>query len=997
MKTYLLFLSILLTAITGNAQVTANWKLTGPFEFPTNSSGQVNGMGRVVQIVFDPTDTSRVYAASASGGLFISNDGAKTWRVTGTDKLPGMSCSSVCADYTNNNILYLGSGDANYYSTNFGVWKSTDGGTTWNQSNSGIGNRLAVNLLMDPANNKTIVAATNDGIWKTIDGGATWVEKLTGGDFKDMKFNAANSQTMYAATSTAFYRSTDLGETWTLITMPAANTAGGRIGVTKADANRVYVTFVGNFSGNLATPVYKSTDGGLTFTTVKPANTYNLNGYTETQSGQGNYNYAMTVDPTNANNVWICGHCVFKSTDGGTTWNRQTSWAIQMHTDMHQIIYSPHNATKLFDANDGGVWKNTDGGTGVTWVPSCDGLACTEYYHTAQSPIKKDRISAGAQDNGELYYNAYTWYTNRGGDWGQQIAFDYQNPNWVYYPNDNNTTGASRRIGMTGSSQTIGIPFTVDWHTPICMEFTPLNTNTAFAASTDVYRTDNLTTNPPVWNKITSFNETVQALCISPVDANVVYVVTHTGKVFRSDNALNATPTFTNVSTAPSSASSKASLAVIKATPNVVYMSCNNLVYRSTDKGVTWTNISTGLPSTNFIKLCHDVYSTIENVYIANGLGAVYYKNKNMSSWTNYSQGLPTIAKVNDFMIYNDGDDANSVLRLGYYGRGVWETLLVSNTPGPLPAFSSNLNTVCPGHTVSFSDSSIYAPTSWNWTFAGGTPTTSTQQNPVVSYATAGTYSVTLSVSNSLGSNSITKTSYINVTTSARLTVPVTVVSQTSFAPGEPTKYIFDNDTTTFWQNDWANNAPLPHILVFDLGAPYDLQGLDMLNRQDNSNGYPKDVEISTSSDNITWSAPTTVVWVSTSNWQTAVFAGSNARYLKIKVVSTISGSNVCSIAEIHLKGCPQTSPAGIASNTLATADLIVYPNPNAGSFYVNLNLPQEENGTILISDVLGRTVFQDRISGDTYSKRIHLERSGAYLVTVITTNTRLTRKLLIE
>jgi hypothetical protein len=103
-------------------QINANWKLTGPVNFPTNKSGQVNGMGRVSQIVFHPTDPNKMYAASASGGLYISSDGAKTWQVTGTDKLPAMSCASVCVDHTNDKIIYLGSGDANYYGNAFGIW-----------------------------------------------------------------------------------------------------------------------------------------------------------------------------------------------------------------------------------------------------------------------------------------------------------------------------------------------------------------------------------------------------------------------------------------------------------------------------------------------------------------------------------------------------------------------------------------------------------------------------------------------------------------------------------------------------------------------------------------------------------------------------------------------------------------------------------------------------------------------------------------------------------
>lgn len=675
-----LFTIIFLTVVTGlfnpaSAQIAAKWKLTGPIKFPTNSSGQVNGIGRVCQLVFNPNDSNKVYAASASGGLFISTDGCQSWKVTGTDQLPDMGCASVCVDYTNDQIIYLGSGDPNYYGNSYGIWKSTNGGQTWAQSNASIGNRMALNILMNPSNNKMLIAATNDGIWKSTDAGVTWTVKKSGGDFREMVFKPGDPNVMYAVTGTQFFRSQDMGETWTAITLPESNTSGGRIGVTKANPNIVYVSFVGNYSGGKSTPVYKSTNSGTSFTTVKPANTYNLNGYTENESGQGNYNYSMTVDPLDANNVWICGHCVFNSKDGGVTWKRLTSWAVQMHTDMHHIVYSPFNPKKFYNANDGGVWKNTDNNAGVKWSPVSEGLACTENYHAGQSPIKKDRIGCGTQDNGEIYYDAGNWYTNRGGDWTATTAFDYSNANYIYYP-----SGNSRRLNVTGGGSSLGFPFADAKST--LLEFTPLKKTTAFTAGNDVYRTDNLATNPPTWTKISAFNELVKALAISPADANVVFAVTSSGKVYRSDNALAASPVFTNVSTAPGSVSSRASIAVVKSAPAVVYLSCNNKVYRSADKGVTWKDISTGLPSTNFIKIHHDIYSTDESMYIANGAAGVYYKNSKLASWTNYSQGLPTICNVTDFMIFNDGNYNNSVLRVSYYGRGVWETPLYNSITG---------------------------------------------------------------------------------------------------------------------------------------------------------------------------------------------------------------------------------------------------------------------------------------------------------------------------
>ncbi|MGZ4077446.1 MAG: WD40/YVTN/BNR-like repeat-containing protein, partial [Bacteroidia bacterium] len=182
MKTIILTLTILFTGTILFAQPGTSWQLTGPSLFPTNASGQVNGIGRVCQLKFHPTDPQKMYAVSASGGLWISSDSSHTWTKTGTDNLPATPCASICIDYTDDNILYLGTGDPNYYGGSFGIWKSTDGGTTWNQSTAGLGNLLPVEILMDPSDHNTLVTATENGIYKSTDAGANWSNVKAGGD-----------------------------------------------------------------------------------------------------------------------------------------------------------------------------------------------------------------------------------------------------------------------------------------------------------------------------------------------------------------------------------------------------------------------------------------------------------------------------------------------------------------------------------------------------------------------------------------------------------------------------------------------------------------------------------------------------------------------------------------------------------------------------------------------------------------------------------------------
>ena len=745
------------------SQINASWSNTGPVNFPPDISGQINGIGRVSQVKFHPTNSQIMYAASASGGLYKSTNNGTTWTQTGTDNLPyGLSTASICIDYTNDQVLYLGTGDANYYGyRDYGIWKSTDGGTSWTPSCAGIGNRVALEILMSPINHNTLIAATDDGIWKSTDAGVTWSLKSVYDDFTDMDFKpGTNGLTIYAASYNNFYRSQDGGDTWTKITsglyFPGGGTTGDgcRIAVSPADASVVYFGMIANRG-----TVFKSTDGGTTFTVVKDNFNQSLVGYDAASGGQGNYNFDMTADPNNANTVYIVAHVVWKSTNGGTAWTQLTNWWETVHTDMHQVVFNPYNSLQLWNANDGGVWLSTNAGT--SWSPKSDGLAATECYSGATSPVSKDLIAIGTQDNGELkQQGASLWYTTRGGDWGSAMTFDYRNPSWVYY----HSNARRRNLSVNNSEVSMNFPKTSLQDIAFFRSMTSL----AFAGNMDVYRTTNLSVSSPTWTKISSFNKTIKALCISAADSSIVYAITSDATIYRSTDAQAGSPVFTAL-TLPSSTSNTADVCGYRGNANVVYASCGSKMYRSADKGASWTDITYGLPGVNIYDIITDDYNlSQETVFISSAVG-IYYWHPGMTRWILFAQGFPTIAEITDMMIFNDGT-SNSVLRLATYGRGVWETSIES-TRSLNAEFTVSNQFPCPGGNVQFTDLSSGNPTSWNWTFTGGTPATSTAQNPAVTYAGSGAYNVTLVVTNASGSKTLTKTAYIN---SASTALPLT-------------------------------------------------------------------------------------------------------------------------------------------------------------------------------------------------------------------------------
>jgi PKD repeat protein/photosystem II stability/assembly factor-like uncharacterized protein len=745
---------LFLFTITSFAQI-GNWKLTGPVNFPVNVSGQINGIGRISQIKFHPAKDSVIYAVSASGGLFISNNRGFSWTVCGTDQLPRTACSSVCVDYSNDSILYLSTGDANYYGTDYGIWKSLDGGGTWNAFNADIGNRMAVEMLMDPNDHLSVIAATNDGIWKTYDGGVSWTEKYNGGAFTDMCFRAeAGTQVIYASSTNQFFKSADMGENWQIISLPIpgpGNADGIRIGVSPADPDKIYAAVIYVTTSNHYGTIYRSDDGAQTFSAVKTQAFPDIAGYDANDPGQGNYNWTIAVDPLNADISYTGSHCVWKSVNGGINWTQLTNWYAELHTDMHHLVFNPYEFTELWEANDGGVWVSTN--DGVNWSTRSDGLAATENYHAAQSRLKKEMVGIGTQDNGELYFSNGGWFTNRGGDWGSRMTFDYLDPTVTYYYEN------GQRRSLNGSEQSISLPFNATNNSEYA--FTPLDPQVCFVGYDNIWRTTNLAATPPTWTQISTFGLQVKALAVAHHRRDQVYMVTSNSKIYRCDNALDANPVYA-VFTAPSSTSSKANITTVPNDTNVVYLSCGNKIYRSTNRGQTWMNITGALPSVNVLGLIADPSSGNESIY-AGTAKSVWYKNDTMSSWMNYSAGLPTIADIRDLMMYNNGT-ASNLLRVAYYGRGVWESELFDAASAlPDPLFTADTLFGCSGLPVQFTDQSSGNILTWSWSFPGGTPATSTQQHPAVVYNQGGFHDVTLTVTNANGSNTYTRSSYITI------------------------------------------------------------------------------------------------------------------------------------------------------------------------------------------------------------------------------------------
>lgn len=974
---------------------TGNWKIVGPVKFPTNSTGQMNGIARVSQMKFSATNANRAYAVSASGGLWISNDAGLNWIKTGTDnQLPVTACASVCVDYTNENIIYLSTGDANYYYNFYGIYKSTNGGVTWSPSNTGIGNRMAIEMLMDPTNHNTIIAATTDGIWKSLDAGVTWAVKKTGGAFRGMVYKPGSSSILYAVDSVRFWRSINNGDTWSQISSvnPAIGN-GGSIAVSPANSNIVYVGFVGTNQGDLSKVpiipakggvIYQSTDGGTTFTQRKGDVAPNLSGYDGESYGQGSYNWALGADRVNANILYAVGHSVWKSTNGGAAWTRLTDWPFKCHTDMHQIFVSPYNNNRLFDINDGGIFVSTDGGN--NWTTSCDGLSATEFYHSGTSNLSKNIIGGGTQDNGGVYFNTNTWYTNRSGDWTAKYTFDYANPNTPYYiewgEREDLLTHTTTSIGLSG-------PGNDDRYA-----MTKQNTNLAFAAQgTILRRTKNLLAAAPSWSAIKTFSAKIQAVTVSPNNTSEVYVVLDNQQVYFSSNATVANPTFTQVSTTPNATSSLANIAVNKANSSIVYVTCNSKIYRSTNKAISWTDITAGTAAnTDIISLIHDPFSTNESFYMATAFG-VYYKNSSLANWQSFSNGLPTIASITDLTGYFDGTTASG-LRVSFYGRGLWES----------PIYSNGTNVVATGV-------SIIPPTA-SVGVGGTTPlaaaiTPSNVSNSTVSWASSNNAIATVNASGlvtgiAIGSAIITVTTQSgNKTATANITVFLPnlalnkpAVSSSDQDGGVGAASAVDGSLGTRWGSIGAVD---PQWIYVDLGATYNISRVKITWETALAANYL----IQTSPDAVNW---TTIKTVTGNTALVNDMTGLSGAGRYIRMYGTVRGTEYgYSIYELEVYGI--ASPSIFSNpkpleNTDQSSCVKIVPNPAKNEANIFIESKLDILASIEVADATGKVIMYRRQEIVKGSNKVNLNVSefaaGTYYVLVKINEEVITKKMVV-
>lgn len=802
-------------ASIANQRSSSSWNFVGPTGAP-----QGGGAGRLNFVRVDPTNSNIIYVGAPAGGLWKSIDAGTTWTCL-TDYLPIIGCSDLVIDPLNPQVLYLGTGDSDGGDMpSLGVLKSTDGGVTWNSTGLNfniIQQRKVARLLIHPSNPNIVYCGTSAGIYKTYDAGVNW-SLMTGSGVKDMEMKPGDPNTIYAC-RTSFMVTTNGGATWTTIAtgLPLSTQISRyAIAVTKDDPDYVYL-LAGSASTQGFEGIYCSTNSGQSFTAR--ANSPNLLGWDPNgndSDGQAWYDLSLAVAPYDKNVLIVGGVNVWRSDDGGFSWALNAHWyggggVPYVHADIHALEFLDGTQSTYFVGCDGGIFKTTN--DGASFDDLSHNLCIAQIYKMGQSTTDPAVVLTGHQDNGTNLKTSSGELEVLGGD-GMDCfvdrTSDFTMYGSIYYGDFYKTSNG----GNTWNGCTNGLSGNAGWVTPWKQD--PVVASTLYCGYDQMFTS---VTAAGSWTQMGTLNNSLPLTEIEIAPSNTQYLyVTNGNTIWRTKDAGG---TWTNITASiNTSGTGILGITVSPYDESTVWIclggyTTNTKVYFSTDAGTTWVNASYGLPNipANAIKA---VPNTGNNLVFVGMDAGVYYRHDFSNGWQPYFSALP-LAPISDFEIF----EPTMTLRAATYGRGVWECAIDAALISPLALFTANQTLVCPGTTVQFTDASVNGPTSWSWSFPGGSPSSSTVQNPAVTYTTPGTYPVTLQIANANGGDIETQTGYITVsgsimppffegfTASAFLPSGWTAVNNAN-----PNMYWERHATVGFnsvgcaWFNNHDNNAP---------------------------------------------------------------------------------------------------------------------------------------------------------------------------------------------
>ncbi|MGB9237104.1 MAG: hypothetical protein WCC04_22070 [Terriglobales bacterium] len=675
--------------------------------------------GRALTAAGIPGDATTYYFGATGGGVWKSTDGANSWTpVFDHDGSPAIGSLAVAG--SDPNVIYVGTGEGcirGNIAQGDGVWKSVDAGKTW--KNAGLEDSRAIGkVIVNPQNaNIAFVAVLGHpygpnaerGIFRTVDGGKTW-EKVLYKDENtgaiDVAFDPRNPNILFAALwevrrtpwslssggpGSGIYRSNDGGATWKHLEEHGLPKGPyGRVGVAvAANSERVYALIESKEKGGL----YRSDDGGDSWDLVN--------------GNHGLYQRAwyymhVIADPSDANTVYVADVEFFKSTDGGRTFNKVKP----PHGDNHGLWIDPKDSKRMIASDDGGATVSMDGGK--SWTRE-DNQPTAQFYHVITDSRTPYYVYGSQQDNSSVAIASRSdggaigrdnWYPVGGGESGY-IAPSPADPNIVYaggYQGEitrfDRSTNQVQEIAvspeLSDAAGAASLEHRFQWTAPIVIS--PQDANTVYYGGERIFKTTDggmhweaispdLTRNDKSKQQAsggpvtiddtgTEYYDTVFSIAPSPVAKGLIWAGTDDGLIqLTRDEGKN----WTNVT--PKDVPEWSRVSLIEASPfeaGAAYVAIDRhqnddlgvYIYKTGDYGATWTRVGSGIPEGAFVRAVREDPKRKGLLYAGTERG-VYVSFDDGGHWRSLQLNLPNVP-VHDLVVKNDD------LVVATHGRAFW-------------------------------------------------------------------------------------------------------------------------------------------------------------------------------------------------------------------------------------------------------------------------------------------------------------------------------------
>lgn len=627
------------------------WSSVGPS--PGFYFGYSNISSRIASVKYDPVNPNIIYVATACGGIWKSANGGSTWTAK-SDYEASLSSGSIAIDPTNTNVIYYGTGEATFSIVSYygrGLLKSTDGGNTWTNISADLPSASYTSRIAIRPNYPAQLLAA-------MSYGGLYRSTNSGINWTLILSGRCDDAVFSPTGDTAYIIGSGTGYK---ISVNGGQTFSDNTSLTPGERNHIAlcrsnpkIIYAASYSPGSIT-VFKSTNSGTVFSQVASGQDFS--------GSQAWYDFYMHVNPNDPNTAYVGSIDIWRTTNGGANFSNITYGygGGNVHVDQHNIDFHPSDANQMLCVNDGGIWKSTNKGT--NWTNLNTNLTLTQFYRIASDPSNANHIIGGTQDNGtQRTTGTLNWTAAYGGD-GGEVCFHLKNNSYILGETQNNGVFRSTNGGLSWSSAENGLTGGGTWIGPIISH--PDSAGIFYTARQQVFKTTDW---GAVWFAISSGTTgTVRELAISRSASNIMYA-TSGNLIYKSTNRGY---TFADVTSGlPDNIITSVSIHPDSSQTAILTFSGfgNGKIFKTTNGGAGWNNITGNLPDSpaNDALFYYPGMSTAL-YFLANDVG-VFVTNNSGQSWTELANGLP-----NTVVMHLDYHQSSNKLRAGTHGRGVYE------------------------------------------------------------------------------------------------------------------------------------------------------------------------------------------------------------------------------------------------------------------------------------------------------------------------------------